>query len=296
MNSFLRRPARLLAAAALLTALALVLWHGNCALTVTNCTVSSSHLPAGLDGLRIAQVSDLHGAVFGAENGDLLAALRAAQPDLIAVTGDLIDSYRTGTDDEDWRDTAETVVRMTEIAPVYYVTGNHEARLSAVYPSLEEALRAGGVTVLRNGAATFSRSGAELCIWGVDDPSFAPTQYEAETMDGALAALGAEAGTGDYLLLLSHRPELLEVYAAHGVDLVLTGHAHGGQIRVPGLGGLAAPNQGLLPAYTSGLYRSGGTVMAVSRGLGNSIFPLRVNNPPEVVLLTLARDADQSGG
>ena len=283
-----RRAVCALLGAVLLGTLAVWIWRGNSVISVSAYTVCSDRLPPALSGLHIAQVSDLHGAVFGARNEALLRALREARPDLIAVTGDLIDSYRTGRDPDLWQDTAETVLRMTEIAPVYYVTGNHESRLRAVYPALEETLRGGGVTVLRNQAAVFSIRGESIRLWGADDPAFAAAADEAETMDRALRTLEEADSNGTaFTLLLSHRPELLEVYAAHGVDLVLSGHAHGGQFRLPGLGGLIAPGQGLLPAYTSGLYRSGGTVMAVSRGLGNSLFPFRVNNPPELVLVTL---------
>lgn len=267
-----------------LTALVLWLAWGNQALTVTRLTVVSQQLPAPFSGFRIAQVSDLHNAQFGPDNQDLLALLEAEHPDLILLTGDLVDSRRT-----DLEIAIAFGTRAAQIAPTYYVPGNHEARLSHQdLETLRQGLESGGVIVLENRSEPLERDGAYITLAGVYDPNFY-TDYlmndSALVMDSLLS--GQDLEQQDYTVLLSHRPELLDTYAAHPVDLVFAGHAHGGQIRLPGIGGLAAPDQGLFPKYDAGLYTQEGTQMVVSRGLGNSIFPLRVNNRPELVLVEL---------
>lgn len=267
---------------ALLVVLALWLLWGNRALTISQFQVESGEVPAEFSGFRIAQVSDLHNTEFGAGNGELLALLEEAEPDLIAMTGDLADSRRT-----DLQVCLDFAQQAVEIAPVFYVPGNHEARIEE-YPQLKEGLEAAGVQVLENQAVQLEREGASLTVAGVLDPGFYPNPGDvtaAARMERALESL--ELPGDGFTVLLAHRPELFDLYAAKEVDLVLSGHAHGGQIRLPLVGGLVAPGQGLFPQYDGGLYRKGDTQMVVSRGLGNSIFPLRVCNRPELVVVEL---------
>lgn len=284
MSHKLLRLGGLLLAIGILAALVLWLIWGNRALTVTHLTVEGQQLPAPFSGLRIAQVSDLHNAQFGPDNQDLLALLEVENPDLIVLTGDLVDSRRT-----DLEVGISFGTRAAQIAPTYFVPGNHEARLSGEdYAALKQGLEAGGVTVLENRLATLERDGAYITLAGVYDLGFYTDSMGKDTAlvtDTLLSGLGLEEQ--EYTVLLSHRPELLDSYAAHPVDLVFAGHAHGGQIRLPGIGGLAAPGQGLFPKYDAGLFTQEGTQMVVSRGLGNSIFPLRVNNRPELVVVEL---------
>ena len=259
------------AAAAALAAAALTAWTlwGNTALTAEKITVSSERLPAAFSGFAIAQVSDLHNAEFGEDNEKLLDLLAGLSPDMIALTGDLVDSRSTGLGIA-----LRFAEKAAEIAPVCYVPGNHEARI-ADYDALREGLSAAGVTVLEDAALPLSRAGESITLIGLRDPDF------------AAGSPGSPARRSGFTLLLSHRPEYFPVYAGCGIDLTLSGHAHGGQIRLPFLGGLLAPGQGFLPEYDAGLCREGDAQMVVSRGLGNSVFPLRVNNRPEVVLVTL---------
>lgn len=265
--------------AALVAVLAALAFRGNTALELNTYTVSSPSLPEALHGFRIAQVSDLHNAQMGKDNERLLALLRDAQPDIIAITGDLVDSRRTDVDVA-----LDFTAQAVTIAPCYYVPGNHESRIPE-YETLKEGLAALGVTVLEDSTALLELAGASISLLGVKDPSFdAAPGNDAATMTAKLQGLRDESR---FTLLLSHRPELMEVYAEAGMDCVLTGHAHGGQIRLPFLGGILAPNQGFFPAYDSGLYTQDGTAMLVSRGIGNSLFPLRINNRPEVLLVIL---------
>ena len=267
--------------AVLLGVIAWVAW-GNTALVTTELSVKSGKLPAAFDGFRLVQVSDLHNASFGEGNAELLERVEQAQPDCVALTGDLVDSRHTDVD------TALSFAReAAKIAPTYYVTGNHEARLEdleQLLTGLEEA----GVTILQNESILLEREGQSIVLAGVEDPSFHddPLLHDTEGIwERNLESLSPEEGR--YTILLSHRPDFFDLYEKLGFDLVLTGHAHGGQFRLPGVGGLWAPGQGLFPEYDAGLYQQGGTAMAVSRGLGNSLFPFRVNNRPEIVAITL---------
>ena len=263
--------------------LILIVWTAweNIALELNTYTMSSRGLPDAFDGYRIAQVSDLHNAEFGDGNQRLLDMLREAEPDMIAITGDLIDSRKTNIAVA--LAFAEEAVR---IAPCYYVSGNHEARVPE-YRELKAGLEAAGVTVLDDARVEIEISGKSITIIGVNDPSFLADYLtsDAAVMDRKLSELSSEGSS--FTILLSHRPELFDTYAAHEMDLVLTGHAHGGQFRLPLIGGLIAPNQGLFPKYDDGLYSEGNTNMIVSRGLGNSVIPFRFNNRPEVVLIEL---------
>lgn len=268
--------------AALLLLLALLGWTlwANTALEINEYTVSSGKLPEVFDGFRIAQVSDLHNAEFGEGNEQLLSMLREAEPDIIAITGDLIDSRRT-----DVQVALSFAREAVKIAPCYYVTGNHESRVTE-YDALEQGLVEAGVTVLRNDTLLLEREGQGLRLMGVDDCTFYPGS------DGNVQVKAMEAEIirmldGEYTVLLSHRPELAVVYDRYDVDLVLSGHAHGGQIRLPFIGGLYAPDQGFFPKYTKGVYETEDQILVVSRGLGNSAFPLRFNNRPEIVVVTL---------
>ena len=263
--------------------LVLIVWTawGNTALERNTYTISSRELPDAFDSYRIAQVSDLHNAEFGDGNQRLLDMLREAEPDMIAITGDLIDSRRT-----DLAVALAFAKEAVQIAPCYYVSGNHEARVSE-YQDLKTGLEEAGVTVLDDAQVKIEVSGESITVIGVNDPSFHADYLtsDAEVMDRKLSELSSE--DAGFTILLSHRPELFDTYVAHDMDLVLTGHAHGGQFRLPLIGGLVAPNQGLFPKYDAGLYSEGNTNMIVSRGIGNSIIPFRFNNRPEVVLIEL---------
>ena len=263
--------------------LVLIVWTawGNTALELNTYTICSGELPDAFDGFRIAQVSDLHNAEFGDRNQRLLEMLQEAEPDMIAMTGDLIDSQKT-----DLAVALAFAKEAAQIAPCYYVPGNHEARVSE-YPELKAGLENAGVTVLDDAQVKIETSGESITVIGVNDPSFHADYLtgDAAVIDQKLSELATE-DTG-FTILLSHRPELFDTYVSHDIDLVFSGHAHGGQFRLPLIGGLIAPNQGLFPKYDDGLYSEGNTNMIVSRGLGNSIIPFRFNNRPEVVLIEL---------
>ena len=269
--------------------LTLAIWTawGNTALELNSYTVSSDRLPEAFDGYRIAHVSDLHNAEMGENNEKLLDMLREAEPDIIAITGDLIDSCNTDVD---------VALRFAEaameIAPCYYVTGNHEARKSEkLYAGFEAGLIEAGVVVLHDSEIVLEREDAKISLIGIDDPDFAEENGGGVGLSMAPEHIDGLSTNVGFTILLSHRPEFFGQYVRADVDLVLSGHAHGGQFRLPFVGGLAAPNQGLLPKYDAGLYTEENTNMIVSRGIGNSIFPFRFNNRPEVILIELKCNA-----
>ncbi len=280
-----RLPKRALISALFILLLILIIWTiwCNSALMISTTTVSSSRIPSVFDGFRITQVSDLHNAVFGKDNAELLQALSECEPNIIVMTGDLVDVKHTNID------IALAFAKgATQIASTYYITGNHEACLPQ-YDELKTGLESIGVVVLEDASIQLEYKGEAITLIGLSDPSFTIK----EDIFGEVPAMvdtklrGLIGDKDDYTILLSHRPELFETYVNCGVDLVLSGHAHGGQFRLPFIGGLVAPNQGLFPQYDAGIYTKGDTNMIVSRGLGNSIIPIRFNNRPEIVLLEL---------
>lgn len=276
----------------------------NASVMVTSRTFASSQLPETFDGYRILHLSDLHSVRSQGKGVQLLVRTQEQKPDLIVITGDLVDSsyykgaleeYEAGeAEEEPEQYTLALLAELAKLAPVYYVYGNHEAVLlddpdNAFLQGVEEA----GVTVLNNEAVTLERDGETIRLLGVQDPTILnknpafQSVSKDEQLAAALEAVTDGVGEEEFVLLLSHRPEELALYADYPVDLVLSGHAHGGQFRLPFVGGLYAPNQGIFPKYTSGFYTQGDCVMLVSRGIGNSRFPFRLFNPPEVISLTL---------
>ena len=260
------------------------IWRGNTALEVNEYEMISNRIPEAFSGFRIAQISDLHNAQFGERNEGLLSLLAQADPDIIVITGDLIDSRHT--DIEIALEFCESAV---EIAPVYYVTGNHEARV-AEFENLKNGLEENGIVILENEKVRLSLDEEYITLMGIQDPSFTTDYLFGEAESVAAATLSELQNESDrYTVLLSHRPELFDVYVDSQIDLVFSGHAHGGQFRVPFIGGLVAPNQGFFPEYDAGLFSKENTTMVVSRGVGNSIISLRFNNRPEIVVVELIR-------
>ena len=263
----------------------LIIWTlwGNTALEVNEITVTGSRIPQAFSGFRIAQISDLHNAEFGEGNVLLLQMLSGSNPDIIVITGDLVDSGRTDIDIA-----LAFAGEAVKIAPTYYVTGNHEVAISQ-YDALKSGLETSGVIVLEDEAVSLEYHGKNIILIGLSDPD---ATIKGDLFGEVPAMVSTKLrnlmdGNSGYTILLSHRPELFETYVSSGVDLVLSGHAHGGQFRLPFVGGLIAPNQGLFPKYDAGLYTGGDTNMVVSRGIGNSIIPIRFHNRPEIVVVEL---------
>ena len=283
MKKKTRRWIAAIAAAAALSLLGWALVWGNTALVRADVLVCSNGIPEAFDAYKIVQISDLHDAQIGENNEKLITMTAETEPDCIVLTGDFVDSSRFHP--ERSLSVAEALVK---IAPVYYVSGNHEAILpDADYQALTDGLRALGVCVLEDESAELTRGGQSIRLIGLTDIGFHPGTLE-EKKDALRTALSALLPEDEFSVTLAHRPELMDVYTECGAPLVLSGHAHGGQIRLPGIGGLIAPGQGLFPKYTDGKYEENGTTLVVSRGVGNSVLPLRVNDRPQIVVVQLA--------
>ena len=272
----------------LIGAILLTLWivWDNERIVVTSFEAESKQLPDAFDSYRIVQISDLHNDEFGKDNKKLLALIKEIKPDIIAITGDLLDSRRT-----DVEKALNFASQASQIAPCYYVTGNHESRMDEEFEQLQTGMMEAGVNVLRNEKLVLKKAGSQITIVGIDDPRFVVATDKVSKMERVIGEMLKEilqdVPKEEFVLLLSHRPELFKMYCEQEVDLVLTGHVHGGQVRIPYIGGIIGPGQGILPDYDAGLYEADDTKMILSRGLGQSIVPFRVNNPPELVVLEL---------
>ena len=272
---------RLAVLAVLILVLVLFFRWENTSLQIARFDPVFTDLPDGFDGCRIVVLSDLHGAEFGENNEELFQTVADQSPEYIFYLGDLEDKYR-GPDPG----YAEAVAAgLTAIAPTYYVTGNHEWAIGDV-PELKERLAAQGVTVLSNSFVTLERNGDTVVLAGIDDPNGYADQKPPETV-----AAEVYAAYGDpFWLLLAHRNDRFEEqYSLLGADLVLSGHGHGGIIRLPFTDGLLSTNRTLFPSYTAGLYEANGSALFVTRGLGNSGPSFRLWNRPEVAVVTLHR-------
>ena len=251
----------------------------NRSLQVTEFDPQFTDLPAGFDGYRIVVLSDLHSTEFGPQNETLFSAVEAQQPDSIFLVGDLGDRFR-GMEPSY---AANVAAGLTAIAPTYYVTGNHEWALGDVR-NLKATLTAHGVTVLSNEFLTLERNGDTLILAGIDDPNGFADQKSPETLASQIYAAHGDP----FWILLAHRNDLFEPrYSLLGADLVVSGHAHGGMIRLPFTDGLISHDMTFFPSYTAGLYELNGSCLFATRGLGNSGPSFRLFNRPEVATLTL---------
>ena len=267
----------------------LIIWiaYGNTDLEIYKYNVKSEDIPSEFDNFRIVQISDLHNAEFGENNEKLLLMLKQADADIIAITGDMIDSRNTDVDVA-----ISFAQKAVNIAPVYYVNGNHESRVSGEYEKLKQGLTDAGVTILENSSADITIGDEAITLIGINDPTFRMDIVD-DTMEQNIAhqLVNVIPDNDNYKVLLAHRPEYFDVYAGN-VDLVLSGHAHGGQFRIPFIGGLIAPGQGFFPEYYEGSHIKENTEMIVSRGIGNSIIPFRINNKPEIIVAELTKIAE----
>lgn len=260
-----------LVAAAFIAAFVYASWQNN-DIVLSEYTYESDKIGPEFDGFKIVQVSDLHSKMFGEHSSILLSMIKEQSPDIIVVTGDMVDERHRGLDT-----TLEFTREAVKIAPVYFVTGNHEELLA---PIKREAFISGmteaGAVFLNNETVYITRGGERISLSGIRDCDlYSGYLWDIVPKNGGMA------------ILLSHRPQLAADYAEAGADLTFCGHAHGGQLRLPFVGGVFAPDQGLFPEYTEGIHYFGESATVISRGLGSSSFPIRLNNRPELVTVTL---------
>lgn len=255
-----------------------VFYSNNC-VTVSEYELSFSSLPASFDGYRIAQLSDIHGGgSFGERDERLLKPLADAKVNIIVLTGDLVD------DDHPPESVRTLLLRLSEIAPVYYVTGNHEWAAGYV-PELERLFAEVGVTALRNEYELLTIGSESIALAGVDDPNgWADRKTPGELKNEISGQYG-----DIFTVLLAHRPDDINEYRAMGYSLVLSGHVHGGVVRLPWLGGLVSPSRDFFPEYSKGVYEAedGSAPLVMSAGLAKAAGFPRLFNPLDVPIITL---------
>jgi uncharacterized protein len=258
------------------------LYYQNNAITTTHIHIASKKIPRSFSEYVIVQLSDLHSKSFGDNQKNLVRKVKKQNPNIIVFTGDLIDQKKY-----DKKAGLTLMEELLKLAPVYYVNGNHEW-WSGKYSELKASLKTLGVTLLDNKYKKIKKGQDSIHIIGINDPANVAEADEKkivrEELDTVLQHIEKQ---DNFQILLSHRPEMFHLYSEYTIDLILAGHAHGGQIRIPFVGGIVAPNQGILPKYTAGKYTIKNSTMIVNRGLGNSIIPQRIFNKPEIIVLKL---------
>ena len=257
------------------------LYFQNTALQVTKFLIVDSKIPKNFNNYRIIQLSDFHNTTSKKLTNQLVEEITKEEPDIIVITGDLIDSRRTNVDVA-----IDFLGKIKDIAPIYYVSGNHESRISE-YETLKKEMNDLGINLLDNEVIEIQKKDDIINLIGIDDPSFSNTIEvdDSEIIENQIKSINYDENF--YTILLSHRPEAFKIYVNENINLIFSGHAHGGQIRLPFIGGIFVPNQGFFPKYTSGKYEEKNTTMIVSRGIGNSLFPFRINNRPELIVVEL---------
>lgn len=280
MNSKkLRKRRRLTVTGIIVFLLLLFIWllHDSSAnLQVSGYEVASEKLPESFDGFKIVQLSDLHGAQFGADGTELAEKVRGLSPDMIALTGDFV------TDEGDLDAVRQLVSELVDICPVYFVSGNHEFG-SGLAREVRQIMTDAGVKYLSNELVTVTHADGEIILGGVEDP----LAYADMIDPPELAQRMNEEAPDAFKVLLGHRNYWMTEYPDLPVDLILSGHAHGGLVRIPGIGGVISTDRSLFPDYDAGMYDNGVYTLIVSRGLGNSVSVPRLLNRPEIVVVTL---------
>lgn len=247
---------------------------------VSHYTIKSSALPAEFNGFKIVQISDLHCARFGDRQEGLITRIKAEKPDIIVLTGDIMDDGIG-----DMESISMLLDGITPLAPVYSVSGNHDKWYSG-FKDFQKLLEDKKVILLENRDEKIDRNGARINITGIGDPNVWDDRKAEQYLEKYLNELKPSGG---YNILLFHRANMFAGIKGKGYQLVLAGHMHGGQVQIPFVGGAKSPHGQWFPKYAQGKYEEEGTVMIVSRGLGNVVVVPRVLNPPELVVVTLSR-------
>ncbi len=261
---------------------------------VSRFHIGMDGLPEGHEGLRIVHISDLHGKEFGPHNEDLARDIERLEPDLILASGDMINSQ-----DDDGSAFINLLYELKGLYPIYCSLGNHEQIVKELggaerYHDFTKRLREAGANMLDNERMEIKKGGVTFGIYGFTS---ALHHYSSRDMLGSWEGAELKAQfivesigrprDDEIAILLAHDPKYFQEYVSWGADLVCAGHIHGGVVRLPLLGGILSPDLTFFPRYSAGLYRSGKTTMHVSRGLGNSVIPFRILNPPDLSLLLL---------
>jgi len=258
----------------------------NSILETTLIEYENEKITKDFDGYKIVHLSDLHNKSFGYHQKRLIDKIKKLEPDIIVYTGDIVTRYHKNV-----KNAEIFIEEISKICPVYYVTGNHEKYSRPYYTNLKFLAKEKGIRILNDGIIEIKKGNSSISLLGVKD--YVYITNDGYTLDERSVVFNrkikelVKESKSDFKILLSHRPEKFEDYVEARVDLVFSGHAHGGQFILPYIGGVYAPSEGFNPTYYTDTYEKNGCTMVVSRGLGNSEFPLRLNNRPEIILVTL---------
>ena len=273
---------KLLALAPIIAASSII--RQNKKLKVRKTTLKFDKLPQAFDNFTIAQVSDIHCDRIGYSDLSFIKKIKDFNPDIIVITGDILDSYNNDMD------IAYNILsQLAIIAPCYFVSGNHELRLPEEYEQLINRMKKLNITYLHNRKLLITKNNESINLVGVEDYNFFKNEDKLNHRANFIKTLEELYSPNHFNILLSHRPEKFPIYADVKYDLIFSGHAHGGQWRIPFVGGIFSPSQGFFPKYTNGNYVLEDSTLIVSQGLGNSSFPIRINNRIELVLATLKK-------
>ncbi len=261
--------------------LAGVLAYNSIVIGVTEYKITSDRIPAEFDNYKILQISDFHSGNFHGGTNQLIEKVKKAEPDIIVLTGDLIDEDKVNL-----KVVKGMIEQLVPIAPVYSVSGNHDIWYSD-FEGYQKLLMKLGVNVMDNREAVLQRGDWSIMLYGIGDPI---TWDDAEAKNYLQEKMRLFNPDNSFNILLFHRANMFSTIKGKGYQLVLSGHMHGGQVQIPFIGGLVSPhhNNRWFPKYTDGKWAEDGTTMIVSRGLGNNAPVPRLFNPPELVLITLA--------
>jgi hypothetical protein len=273
---------KLLALAPIIAASSIIRQNKN--LKVRKTTLKFDKLPQAFDNYKIAQVSDIHCDRVGLSDLSFIKKIKDFNPDIIVITGDVLDSYNNDMD------IAYNILsQLAIIAPCYFVSGNHELRLPEEYEQLINIMKKLNITYMNNSKQLITKDNESINLVGVEDYNFFKNEDNLNHRANFIETLEELYSPNHFNILLSHRPEKFPIYADIKYDLIFSGHAHGGQWRIPFIGGIFSPSQGFFPKYTNGNYVLEDSTLIVSQGLGNSSFPIRINNRIELVLATLKK-------
>lgn len=265
--------------------LTMALFYGYCLydthqLSTSHYTIESKRLPYAFEGFKILHLSDIHGQVFGENQEKILGKIRTLDPEIIVISGDSLDRQR-----DKWDTTLLLISEANKIAPVYVSLGNHES-IASLKASALKSLKKTGAILLNNKSVLIKKENDTIMLSGLNDPKFFWGKFY---FNEAIQELANARNPNTFSMLLSHRPELKDLYAELGFDVTFSGHAHGGQVRLPFIGGLASPHQGFFPKLTAGVHPTKDRFLVISRGLGNQYGFARIFNPPELILVTLKK-------
>ena len=273
---------KLLALAPIIAASSIIRQNKN--LKVRKTTLKFDKLPQAFDNYKIAQVSDIHCDRVGLSDLSFIKKIKDFNPDIIVITGDVLDSYNNDMD------IAYNILsQLAIIAPCYFVSGNHELRLPEEYEQLINIMKKLNITYMNNSKQLITKDNESINLVGVEDYNFFKNEDKLNHRANFIKTLEELYSPNHFNILLSHRPEKFPIYADIKYNLIFSGHAHGGQWRIPFVGGIFSPSQGFFPKYTNGNYVLEDSTLIVSQGLGNSSFPIRINNRIELVLATLKK-------